>query len=133
PNDTGEQPRAVARQQQSSTWLLLASLGAALLVSQAVITPRTLSAGPQVATSSGAAIAQSPKPVAATPKPSGQAAGPAPGEAAKYQAWVKQYCVGCHNTRTPQPANDPVNLETASLDDLRARATPWEQVFRQLW
>ena len=41
-------------------------------------------------------------------------------DAPKHRAWVKQYCVGCHNSRTASPANEPVNLETASLDDLVA-------------
>src|SRR5690242_10913644 len=54
------------------------------------------------------------------------------GDAAHYQAWVKQYCVTCHNTRTPQPANDPVNLETASVDDLLKNAATWERVLRKL-
>jgi hypothetical protein len=29
--------------------------------------------------------------------------------------WVNKYCVGCHSSRYPQPGNDPVNLESASL------------------
>jgi hypothetical protein len=55
-----------------------------------------------------------------------------PADAPKYQAWVKQYCVGCHNTRSPQPGNDPVNLETASLVDLVPHAATWERVLRKL-
>jgi hypothetical protein len=51
---------------------------------------------------------------------------------ARHQAWVKQYCVGCHNTRSPQPANNPVNLETASLEDLLPHAATWERVLRKL-
>ena len=50
----------------------------------------------------------------------------------KYQAWVKQYCVGCHNTRNPLPANDPVNLETATLNNLLPNAATWERVLRKL-
>jgi mono/diheme cytochrome c family protein len=50
----------------------------------------------------------------------------------KQKAWVKQYCVACHNTRNPLPANDPVNLETASLDDLTKDAATWEKVLRKL-
>jgi mono/diheme cytochrome c family protein len=57
---------------------------------------------------------------------------PNPADATKYQAWVKQYCVGCHNSRAPQPANDPVNLETAKLDDLLPQAATWERVLRKL-
>ncbi|HET9269993.1 MAG TPA: DUF1592 domain-containing protein, partial [Vicinamibacterales bacterium] len=48
------------------------------------------------------------------------------------KAWVKQYCVACHNTRNPLPANDPVNLETASLEDLTKDAATWERVLRKL-
>jgi len=48
------------------------------------------------------------------------------------KAWVKQYCVSCHNTRNPLPANDPVNLETASLEDLTKDAATWERVLRKL-
>jgi mono/diheme cytochrome c family protein len=113
---------------------VLASLGVALLLSQAVISPRTLSAGSQAATGSATASAQTPKPAAGSPNPSRPASvtAGASADAEKYKAWVKQYCVGCHNTRTPQPANDPVNLETASLDDLRASAATWERVLRKL-
>jgi mono/diheme cytochrome c family protein len=61
-------------------------------------------------------------------------AAPAPSraETERYRAWVKQYCVGCHSSRSPQPANDPVNLETASLDDLLPHAATWERVLRKL-
>ena len=60
-----------------------------------------------------------PAPQPATARPAATtavstAAVPSPADAVKYQAWVKQYCVGCHNTAQPAPANDPVNLETAS-------------------
>jgi len=50
----------------------------------------------------------------------------------KQKAWVKQYCVTCHNTRNPLPATDPVNLEAASLDDLTKDAAVWERVLRKL-
>ncbi len=40
--------------------------------------------------------------------------------------------MSCHNTRNPQPRNDPVNLETASLDDLVTHAATWERVLRKL-
>jgi mono/diheme cytochrome c family protein len=53
-------------------------------------------------------------------------------DAAKYRAWVNQYCVGCHNARTAQPANDPVNLESASLDEPIKSAATWERVLRKL-
>ena len=45
---------------------------------------------------------------------------------------LNRYCVGCHNSRNPQPANEPVNLETANLDDLSANAATWERVLRKL-
>src|SRR5438093_9135767 len=53
-------------------------------------------------------------------------------EAAKYRTWLNQYCVGCHNGRTATPANEPVNLEAASLDDLLPHAATWERVLRKL-
>jgi hypothetical protein len=64
---------------------------------------------------------------AQAPTAAGQAAG-----VDKQKAWVKQYCVACHNTRNPLPANDPVNLETASLDDITKDAATWERVLRKL-
>ena len=42
--------------------------------------------------------------------------------AATYRTWVNKYCVGCHSSKNPQPGNDPVNLESASLDDLLPHA-----------
>ncbi len=59
------------------------------------------------------------------------AAAPA-ADAATHRAWLNKYCVGCHSTRSPQPANDPVNLETASLDNLLPHAATWERVLRKL-
>ena len=50
----------------------------------------------------------------------------------QHRAWLNQYCVGCHNSRRPQPANDPVDLETASLDNLLSNAPTWERVLRKL-
>jgi mono/diheme cytochrome c family protein len=83
---------------------------------------------------------QSAKPQAQAPAPASArvattatpAPAPNPADATKYQAWVKQYCVGCHNSRAPQPANDPVNLETAKLDNLLPQAATWERVLRKL-
>ncbi len=57
---------------------------------------------------------------------------PAPSDAAKHRAWVNKYCVGCHNSRTASPAAEPVNLESASLDDVSAHAATWERVLRKL-
>ena len=51
---------------------------------------------------------------------------------AHYRAWLNQYCVGCHNSKTAQPTNDPVNLEAPSLDDLIPHAATWERVLRKL-
>src|SRR5688500_12728519 len=78
----------------------------------------------------GAAVllAQSGTPAGASPR---AAAAPA-SEAARHRAWLNQYCVGCHNTRTASPASEPVNLETASLDDVLAHAATWERVLRKL-
>jgi mono/diheme cytochrome c family protein len=54
------------------------------------------------------------------------------GDAAKHRAWLNQYCVSCHGGRAPQPANDPLNLESASLDDPLKSAATWERVLRKL-
>jgi hypothetical protein len=40
--------------------------------------------------------------------------------------------VSCHSGRSPQPANDPLNLESASLDDPVRDAATWERVLRKL-
>jgi cytochrome c553 len=53
-------------------------------------------------------------------------------EAQKHRAWLNQYCVSCHNSRTAQPSNDPVNLETVSVSDLLGQAATWERVLRKL-
>jgi mono/diheme cytochrome c family protein len=54
------------------------------------------------------------------------------GDAQTYRAFVKQYCVACHNSRTAEPTSDPVNLEKASLDDVLSSAATWERVLRKL-
>jgi mono/diheme cytochrome c family protein len=53
-------------------------------------------------------------------------------EAARYRTWLNQNCVGCHSNRVKQPADEPINLESASVDDLLANATTWERVLRKL-
>src|SRR5882757_3786617 len=53
-------------------------------------------------------------------------------EAAKQRAWLNQNCVGCHSNRVKNPADDPVNLESASVDDFLANAAMWERVVRKL-
>jgi len=75
---------------------------------------------------SAALLAQS------TPARQTPAAAPAAANAATYRTWVNKYCVGCHSSRNPQPGNDPVNLEAASLDDLLPHAATWERVLRKL-
>jgi hypothetical protein len=82
-------------------------------------------AGPQSARSRAQTAAVRPQPAAASPT-TGTA------EAAKHRAWLKQYCVGCHNERNPLPANDPVKLDSANLDDVLADAATWERVLRKL-
>jgi hypothetical protein len=87
-----------------------------------------------------ALVAQSPASLPLPPKGGSdagqggsQADAPPPGTtAASQRAWLDKYCVGCHNTRNPQPANDPVNLETANVDNLLAHAGTWERVLRKL-
>jgi mono/diheme cytochrome c family protein len=100
-------------------------VSAAVLVAQSGTTSNT--PRPQSAptpTKSAAATAAAPA-TTTTPAPSAD-------EAPKYQAWVKQYCIGCHNSRSASPANNPVNLETASLTDPLPHAATWERVLRKL-
>jgi hypothetical protein len=104
--------------------------GAAVLLAQA---------GPGARAQSetrGAQSAPAVRPQSATPPvpsaaPKSASTDPA-ADAAKYQAWVNQNCVGCHNSRTPLPANDPVNLQTASLEDVLPHSATWERVLRKL-
>jgi len=96
-------------------------IGAAMVLAQAQPAPKPTATAQ--ATSA---------PVAATAARAATVVAPNPADAAKHQAWVKQYCVGCHNSRSPQPANDPVNLETAKLDNLLPQAATWERVLRKL-
>jgi hypothetical protein len=53
-------------------------------------------------------------------------------DAAKHRAWLDQYCVSCHSGRSPQPGNDPLNLQSASLEDPLKDAATWERVLRKL-
>jgi hypothetical protein len=106
-------------------------LGAAVLWAQSGTTARPQAAKPQATPP-----AQTQPPRTATPSnpaaPAATQAVASPTNAVKYQAWVKQYCVGCHNSRNPLPANDPVNLETADLENLLPQAAMWERVLRKL-
>jgi mono/diheme cytochrome c family protein len=72
------------------------------------------------------------KPSAAAPARQSPAAAAPAASAATYRTWVNKYCVGCHSNRSPQPGNNPVNLESASLDDLLPHAATWERVLRKL-
>jgi len=60
-------------------------------------------------------------PATITPGP----AGPGLQGVATQRAWLQKYCVGCHNTKTALPANDPVKLDTANLDDVTKDAATW--------
>jgi hypothetical protein len=85
----------------------------------------------------GAAMLSAQAPATATRTPARVPAGAlgavsAAAETAKHRAWLKQYCVGCHNERNPLPANDPVKLDSANLDDVIADAAMWERVLRKL-
>ena len=74
-------------------------------------------------------LAQSAAPLKARPTTSPQASA---ADAATHRAWLNKYCLSCHSNRSPQPANDPVNLEAASLDNLVPHAATWERVLRKL-
>ena len=50
----------------------------------------------------------------------------------QHKALVDKYCIGCHNPRTPQPTENPVNLQGVSYDDLVSNAGTWERVLRKL-
>src|SRR6476660_9639282 len=87
-------------------------------------------------TTATAPAAQSAAPArAASTASQAPAAGQVPSaaaEAAKQRAWLNKYCVGCHNNRTKNPSEDPVNLESASVDDLLPSAATWERVLRKM-
>jgi hypothetical protein len=71
-------------------------------------------------------------PVAAPAAPAAARPAVSDVESAKYRTWLNQNCVGCHSNRVKQPADDPVNLETASTDNVVANAATWERVLRKL-
>jgi hypothetical protein len=56
---------------------------------------------------------------------------PAAGDV-KYRAFLDKYCVACHSNRVTNPAEAPINLQSASLDDLLSHADTWERVIRKL-
>jgi hypothetical protein len=53
-------------------------------------------------------------------------------EAVKYRAFLDKYCVACHSNRAANPAEGPVNLQSAGFDDLLGHAQTWERVLRKL-
>src|SRR6516162_673 len=67
-----------------------------------------------------------------SPRPQVHTATAPAGDAKTYRAFVDQYCVNCHNSKTAQPASDPVDLEKASLDDVITSAATWERVLNKL-
>lgn len=110
----------------------IACAGAALLFTQTGIGARSqATSSPKPAASAPAAQAGS-APHAATALQRTSAAQAVAGDAKTYREFVNQYCVGCHNTRNPQPSARPVDLEKASLDDVTADAATWERVLHKL-
>src|SRR5258708_17408092 len=91
---------------------------AALLVAQTgsgtVAPARPGAAGPANASTTGAT-------------PTTTTAATTTADAAKYRAFVDKYCVSCHNQRTAFPADGPVRLDAAGLDDLLGPAENWEE------
>ena len=77
-------------------------------------------------------VAQTSTPGVRRAGPSGPAAVSATQTATTHREWLNKYCVSCHNARTPLPANDPLRLDTANLDDVTADAATWERVLRKL-
>ena len=82
-------------------------------------------------------LAQSATP-AAKPAPvrSTQAAPAAPAAAAaapaEYHQMVNRYCATCHNKRLNLPADNPLYLDSANLDNPEKDAASWERVVRKL-
>src|SRR5690242_14183025 len=97
----------------------LVTVGIALLIAQTIVGQ----------TKSGTSAA----PVrAAAASTASNTAAPNTSDVAKYRAMLDKYCVGCHNERTATPSEDPINLKTASFDDLVGSAATWERVIRKL-
>jgi hypothetical protein len=97
---------------------------AVLLLGQGISAPATRGAAPRAAEPAPRQSAPAARGASTTSR--------AAAEEAQHRAWLKQYCVGCHNERNPLPANDPVTLDTANLDDVVADAATWERVLRKL-
>src|SRR5688500_15045894 len=98
-------PRAVSEDRGWSVKKVIAAAAlawasaAVLLLGQSA--PARLPAG---AAAKAAPQAATPRLPAAAPAKAGLVNAEA--EKATHRAWLKQYCVGCHNERTPLPAND---------------------------
>jgi mono/diheme cytochrome c family protein len=111
-------------------------VGAAMLFAQTGSTARPASSPAQASSTAKSAPAphtQTAKPASPTVT-AARAVSPvaSPADAPKYQAMLKQYCFACHSTKAPQPGNDPVDLESARLDNLLPHAATWERVLRKL-
>ena len=104
---------------------------AVLLLGQSSTAPAPRAASPAPAPAPRAA-APAPQAAPARPPSAPAQAAAAAAEVDRHRAWLKQYCVSCHNERNPLPANDPVTLDTANLDDVVADAATWERVLRKL-
>src|SRR6185295_14718902 len=91
--------------------------GTAVLLAQTGTGTRAPSAPPPRSQAAGSAVAAAPVRAQGV-APAGAQAPAQAAEAAKHRAWLNKNCVGCHNSRTASPPELPVNLETASLDDL---------------
>lgn len=76
----------------------------------------------------GTALILAQAPAATAPKP----ATPAVTTANTQRVFIDKYCINCHNTKAPQPAASPVDLEKANLDDVLKDAEMWERVLRKL-
>src|SRR5947208_2590486 len=68
-------------------------------------------------TGTGTRTKSASRPTSAPPTAAGPTA-----DTVKYRALVDKYCVSCHNARTANPAEGPVNLEGAAFDDLLGHA-----------
>ena len=98
----------------------LAWVGAAVILAQAPQAQTVpVAARPQTATAAPQGAAVSANTAVST-------------NTATARAYLKRSCVSCHGSRNPLPANDPVNLEAANLDDLTANGAMWERVLRKL-
>jgi hypothetical protein len=103
-----------------------------LLLAQVEIAARFQTTATPKPAASAAAATQTGSAPASRPAPAPQRSPVAAGDAKTHRAFVTQYCVGCHNTRNPQPASNPVDLEKASLDNVVTDAATWERVLRKL-